>query len=238
MISTLLDYIYPRNIKCIICKNPIPKTNPYSLCKNCFNEIHFIKKGCIKCGKPLTLFYKDEFCINCKKEDYFFERALSCVEYDDNIHKLIYSFKYGRKTYLAYPIASIMKDKLEYESIDFDYIIPVPLHKKRQIKRGFNQSQLISEILGKFTNKQMLDILYRNKHTKFLSNLTKKDRKNELKGVFTIKGNQHKIIKKNILLVDDIFTTGSTVDEISKILLACGVKKIYVITFATGKNIY
>ncbi|SHK01695.1 ComF family protein [Tepidibacter formicigenes] len=238
MIDTLLDYIYPRNIKCIICKNPIPKTNPYSLCKSCFNEINFIKNGCIKCGKPLTLFYKEEICFNCKKEDYFFERALSCVEYNDNIHRLMYSFKYGRKTYLAYPIAKVMMDKLKYEYIDFDYIIPVPIHKKRQRKRGFNQSLLIATNLGKITSKEVLDILYRKKYTRFLSNLSKKDRKNELKDVFTIKENEHKIIKKNILLVDDIFTTGSTVDEISKILIKHGSGKIYVLTFTTGKNIY
>lgn len=238
MLNDLLEYIYPRNIKCIICKCPIHKENTYSLCKDCFGKINFIKNGCIKCGKPLTDFYKSEYCPNCNEEKYNFERALSCVEYDDNINKLIYSFKYGRKTYLTYPIAKIMKDKLKYEYIEFDYITFVPLHKKREKQRGFNQSYLISKNLGKFINVEVLDLLCRQKNTKYLSKLSKKDRKLELKDVFTIKGEMNKIVQKNILLIDDIFTSGSTSDEIARTLKRAGASKIYVLSFATGKNIY
>lgn len=238
MLSTILEYIYPRNIKCIICSCPIHKENSYSLCRECFNKINFIKNGCIKCGKPLTDFYKKENCPNCIDEKYNFKKALSCVEYDDNIHKLIYSFKYGRKTHLSYPIAQIMKDKLQYEYIEFDYITFVPLHKNRERKRGFNQSSLISKNLGKFIDKEVLDIIHRNKDTKYLSKLSKKDRKIELKDIFTIKGKVNKIIKKNILLVDDIFTSGSTSNEIAKVLIEAGADNVYIICFATGKSIY
>lgn len=238
MLNDILEYIYPKNIKCIICKSPISKENSYSLCKDCFNKVNFIKNACIKCGKPLTNFYKKEYCPKCDENKYNFERALSCVEYDDNIHKIIYNFKYGRKTYLSYYIAQIMKDKLQYESIDFDYIAYVPLHKKRERKRGFNQAYLIAKNLSQFTNKPTLDIIERNRNTRYLSKLSRNARKNELKDVFTIKEEITTIEEKNILLVDDIFTSGSTTDEISKLLIKSGVNKVYVLCFATGRNIY
>ncbi|WFD10046.1 ComF family protein [Tepidibacter hydrothermalis] len=238
MISDFIDYIYPRNIKCILCKNPISKNNSYSLCKDCFNKLNFINNGCLNCGKPLTDFYKNDICSNCETNEYVFTRALSCVEYDDNIHKLIYSLKYGAKTYLAYNIAEIMNDKLEYEGVKFDYIIPVPLHKNRLRKRGYNQSLLICKQLSKINKKEVLDIVIRNKNTQFLSKLTKKERIKKLQNVFTLATNDNKIYKKDLLIVDDIFTTGTTVNEISKKLLNSGANKIYAITFATGKNIY
>lgn len=238
MISDFIDYIYPRNIKCILCKNPISKNNSYSLCKDCFNKLKFIKKGCSKCGKPLTDFYKKDICLKCQTNKYFFTRALSCVEYDDNIHKLIYSFKYGLKTYLSYNIAEIMNDKLKYESIDFDYIIPVPLHKKRLKKRGYNQALLIANQLSRISKKEVLDIVVRNENTPFLSQLPREERLKKLKNIFTLTKNHNKIYKKDLLIVDDIFTTGTTVNEISKKLLNSEANKIYVISFATGKNIY
>ena len=238
MISDFIDYIYPRNIKCILCKNPISKNNSYSLCKDCFDKLKFINNGCLICGKPLTDFYKSDTCLNCETKEYVFTRALSCIEYDDNIHKLIYSFKYGSKTYLAYNIAEIMNDKLLCEGINFDYIIPVPLHKKRLRKRGYNQSLLICKQLSKINKKEVLDIVVRNKNTQFLSKLTKKERIKKLQNVFTLSANDNKIYKKNLLIVDDIFTTGTTVNEISKKLLDSGANKIYAITFATGRNIY
>ena len=238
MISDFIDYIYPRNIKCILCKNPISKNNSYSLCKDCFDKLKFINNGCLICGKPLTDFYKSDICSNCETKESVFTRALSCIEYDDNIHKLIYSFKYGSKTYLAYNIAEIMNDKLLCEGINFDYIIPVPLHKKRLRKRGYNQSLLICKQLSKINKKEVLDIVVRNKNTQFLSKLTKKERIRKLQNVFTLSTNDNKIYKKNLLIVDDIFTTGTTVNEISKKLLDSGANKIYAITFATGRNIY
>ncbi|KXZ39055.1 competence protein ComFC [Alkalithermobacter thermoalcaliphilus JW-YL-7 = DSM 7308] len=238
MIDILLDYIYPRNIKCIVCKCPIHKDNTYSLCKMCFEKINFIQDGCDKCSKPLTLFYKQKLCPMCIDKDYFFDRAFSCTEYDENIHKIIYSLKYGGKTFLAYPIAQVMKDKIDYENISFDYITYVPLHRKREKVRGFNQSFLIANNLGKFLNKEVISTVQRNKETRYLSKLTKKQRELELKDSFTITKEKNKIISKDILIIDDIFTTGSTTNEMSKVLKENGAGKIYVLAFATGRNIY
>ncbi|OPJ56058.1 ComF family protein [Alkalithermobacter paradoxus] len=238
MLDIFLDYIYPRNIKCIVCKCPIDKGNSYSLCKDCFREIKFITNSCYRCGKVLTDFYKEDLCPVCSDKEYNFDRGFCCTVYDDNIHKIIYSFKYGGNTFLSYPIAQIMKDKIHYEGIYFDYIVPVPLHKNRKNKRGFNQAFLISKNLGKFMDKEVLDIVIRNKDTRFLSKLSKFEREIELKDSFTISKEKYKIVSKDILLIDDIFTTGTTSSEIAKILKNNGANKVYALSFASGRNIY
>ena len=238
MIKTFLQYIYPRNIKCMICKKPILIDNTYSLCKDCFDEINFIKNGCKQCGKPLTDFYKKEKCPVCETKEYNFTKALSCVEYTDNIHKLLQNYKYKRKTYIGYHIAQIMKDKLKYEGVDFDYITYVPLSKEKLRKRGYNQAYIIAKNLSKLYDKPIIDVLGRKKDTRPLYDLEKRDRETELKDVFTINQEITKIVKKDILLVDDIFTSGATSNEIAKTLMKNEVKNIYVITFATGKNIF
>ncbi len=237
--NILIEFIYPENISCIICNNPINKSNTYSICKSCFNEINFILDGCIKCGKPIIYHSLEKQdisgCSSCFNKTFYFDKSISCIEYNNTSKKLILDFKYKNKTYMSKYIANIMKEKLEIENIEFDFILHVPLHKKRLKKRGFNQSKKIAIKLEKLINKPSYDILIRKKYTKPLYNLSKEQRNKVLKNVFEIK-NEINLKNKNILLVDDIFTTGATVNEISKILKLEGVNKVYVITLLTRSN--
>ena len=129
-----------------------------------------------------------------------------------------------------------MKEKLDLENIKFDYITFVPLHKKRMRKRGFNQSEKIAKELGKMIDIPILDCIYRKSNTNRLYNLNRKERKIELKNAFLVKENINYANGKNILLIDDIFTTGSTVNEISKLLKLNNVNKIFVMTLLTKSN--
>ena len=135
-------------------------------------------------------------------------------------------------------IANIMKEKLETQNIKYDYILYVPLHKKREIKRGFNQSRLIAKKLGKLENIRVLDSIYRKKNTTKLFKLTNEERSKEVKNAFDFYESINLCKNRNVLIVDDIFTTGSTVNEISKMLKLIGVKKIYICTFLTRINCY
>ena len=135
-------------------------------------------------------------------------------------------------------IVEIMLDKLSIENINFDYILYVPLHKKRERKRGFNQSKIIANQLGKELGIEVLDILERSKNTRRLFELDEKERKKELKNVFKISKDIENYTNKNILLIDDIFTTGSTVNEISKLLKLNGINEVYIFTFLTKVNSY
>nr|MCM0164985.1 ComF family protein [Paeniclostridium ghonii] len=242
----MLDIIYPENIKCIICNRSISKSNTYSLCKDCFNELRFIEDGCIKCGKTILNESIEKLnpeellngCSACMNKTYYFEKAIGCIEYDDTSKKIVFGFKYNDKTFIAKNIAFIMKEKLDTQDIHYDYILYVPLYKKRERKRGFNQSKLIAKYLGKIEDIEVLECIYRRKNTTRLFKLRNEERSKELKNAFGFYNSINLCKNKNVLIIDDIFTTGSTVNEISKTLKFNGVKKIYVCTFLTRINCY
>lgn len=299
-LSLIMDFFFPQNITCLICQKPIDPNNTYSLCKNCFEEMTFIKEECHKCGKPvinrinfdksddeednladeeikeiednciiltgnneskdavnlkidddeeyiLEKFeeYREGYgkveekkieytrCKFCENKNFYFDRAISCIEYCDKSKVLVLSLKYYGNTYMSRYIAQVMRDKLEFEQLSADYIIPVPLHKKRMRIRGFNQAEKIASYLSEYTNIPIIDCVKRNRNTKRLYALNKFQRERELKNAFEVKVDSEEIIGKRIILVDDIFTTGTTVNEISKKLKIYGVDEIIVLTFLT-----
>lgn len=233
----LISYIYPRNITCIICDNPIKLSNSYSLCKSCFKELKFILDGCNKCGKPIVNRNLEREslieCNYCYNKTFYFDKVISCIEYDNISKRLILDFKYKSKTYLCRYIARLMEEKFLMEGIKADYILFVPLHKKRLKKRGFNQAEKIANKLSDLIHIPVLDCISRVKDTRRLYKLNKQDREKELKNVFEIKDNIRLIENKNVILIDDIFTTGSTVNEISKVLKMNSVNSICIFTLLT-----
>ena len=237
LINVFLDFLYPENISCILCDCSISKNTTYSMCKDCFSNINFILDGCIKCGKPIINYSLEEQhiegCNYCLNKGFYFDKVISCIEYTELSKKIVFGLKYNDKTYMGKYIAQIMSEKLELENIKFDYILFVPLHKKRMRKRGFNQAEKIAKNLSKLINIPVLDNIERIYNTKRLYKLSKDERKKELKNVFILKDSKHEIKNKNILLVDDIFTTGATVNEISKLLKLKNVNKVYAMTFLT-----
>ena len=236
-IKILINYIYPRNITCIICDNPVKLTNSYSLCRGCFKELKFILDGCNKCGKPIVNRNLEREslidCSYCYNKTFYFDKAISCIEYDDISKKLILDFKYKSKTYLCRYVAYLMKEKILLEGLKADYILFVPLHKKRLKKRGFNQAEKIANKLSELIDIPVLDCVSREKNTKKLYKLNKEDREKELKNSFKIKESINFIKNKNVILIDDIFTTGSTANEISKVLKINSVNSICIITLLT-----
>ena len=237
ILEIIINYIYPRNITCIICDKPIKLTNSYSLCGDCFKELNFILDGCNKCGKPIVNRNLEREslieCTYCYNKTFYFDKVVSCIEYDNISKKLILDFKYKSKTYLCRYIAYLMKEKFTLEHIKADYILFVPLHKKRLNKRGFNQAEKIANKLGELLEIPVLDCINRIKNTKKLYKLNKEDREKELKNGFQVKENINLIKNKDVILIDDIFTTGSTANEISKVLKMNSVNSICIFTLLT-----
>ncbi|MEW9123757.1 MAG: ComF family protein [Thermotaleaceae bacterium] len=237
--EALLDFVYPRNIFCILCGEGIEKTERYSLCPLCKEQITFVhERTCQQCGKPLEELYLPSECPDCILSNHSFTQGYTCVIYDEEIKRLIYRFKYGKQRYLAYHLAEIMIDKLKEKEVEeIHWVLPVPLHKKRRQAREFNQS----EILAKYISREMgwpMDSknLIRMKDTQTQNQLSKEERKANMKNVFQIV-QEDKIKAKKILLIDDIYTTGSTLDSCSKVLLRAGAKEVYTLTFAAGRSI-
>ncbi|WP_027399194.1 ComF family protein [Anaerovorax odorimutans] len=236
----LMELIYPSNIYCIACGNLIDKTRPYSLCDSCVRTLKWNNKSsCEKCGKKLNESFSQNLCSDCMESQHFFEKGYSCVEYGLAERKILHNFKYKDKAYLCRKLSEIMYDRINLENLNVDMLIPVPMYIRKQRIRGYNQAELLTKYLSIYMQLPYYKkVLVRKHDTKPMNSLGVEERKENIKKAFTVKDKWVKIIQnKKILLIDDIYTTGSTVDECSRMLLNNGADKIYVFAFAAGADI-
>ena len=204
------------------------------------NFLHRIwPERCMGCdsGKN-SVFYG--FCQECWERIIFIENSensncWSFAKYEGPVRKAICDFKYlGRKSY-GKKFGKILHDFIKKNNFpEFDLIIPIPLHWKKEFIRGFNQSAIVSVYLGKLLKKPvMLGNLIKIKNTVSQTQLSESERKENVKGVFKIK--RPSLIKgKRILLIDDVKTTGATTEEARKILRKKGAKKVIILTIASS----
>lgn len=187
---------------------------------------------CKQCGIPLPSHYLGNRCEWCVDSKYYFRSNRSVVRYKDEIKDVIHDLKFNDKTYLAKPIAICMVNKFTDYINEADFIIPTPMHPGKLSKRGYNQATLIAKHLAKLTDTPLLlDVLMKIESTSIQSDLNRKERFKNLKNAFQVKGEQA-IKDKEIILVDDVMTTGATADACSRVLLKAGARKIKVLTFA------
>lgn len=163
-----------------------------------------------------------------------FEKLLYCFKYEGNIRKLILNYKFNEKSYLYKTFVNfLLKNEKWFEILKTcDTIIPIPISKKRNKERGYNQSLLIAKEIGKKVQIPVnSDCLYKIKNTIEQSKLNKEEREKNIQGVYELK-NKEILNNKNILLIDDIYTTGNTVNECARILKENGANKIGILTIA------
>lgn len=186
---------------------------------------------CKKCKLKLKN-YEINLIIKNKKK--YFNESMHIFKYDDIIRQKIIEYKFQGKSYLYKTFAEII---LKNEKVcgfleNYDIIIPVPIHKKRKLKRGYNQTELIAKLLAKHLNLKLeTSILFKQKNIVSQTELNRTNRKENIKNAFMVK-NVDKLKNKKILLFDDIYTTGSTANECSKVLKRSGAKQIGVLTIA------
>lgn len=234
--EALLDILYPREAACIGCCRERLDIDSLGLCPACKLSLPFISPpACTKCGKPL--YHQMHFCPDCRTVRHSFSQAVSVFEYTGLIKQIIHRFKYEAERYLADPMAYWMSKSLERQNTwQIDSIIPVPLHPRRQQKRGYNQSALLAQGIGRRIKKEVLqNVLIRSRDTPPQYSLGRQQRMINLMDAFEVTL-ARKIQGKNIVLVDDIYTTGSTADQCSRTLVKAGAQKVYVLTLAAGRN--
>lgn len=228
-ILEIFDKIIPPKNKCLICSKEMFLDKEKHICFECENALKPIGKSCIKCGAEL----KDlsTICDFCKDKKREFKMAISCFNFDDFTRKIIHKFKYGFGEYLSPLLAKFMAEKVVDFKVDFDYILYVPMTEKSKRKRGYNQSKLLACEIGKILDKQVLnDVLFKIGKTKNQASLGYNDRLKNLRDSFVV-ANKDVLKGKKILLVDDVFTTGATAEEISRVLKLAKAKEVNVITF-------
>lgn len=214
MFEKILNLIFP-NV-CGFCE----KINNNSLCKKC--ELNLSKYE-INCIKDYT-----------KDKQKYFDYLFCALKYENIVREKILKYKFNENSYLYKTFAKIIiKNEKIYRFLKlYDIIISVPMHKNKFSIRGYNQSELIAKEIAKQTKIDFgKDVLLKVKNTKVQSTLTKTQRTQNIKGAFLVK-NTDKIKNQKIILVDDIYTTGSTVNECSKVLKNAGAKEICVVTIA------
>ncbi len=192
--------------------------------------------SCGICGK----IGEGYICSKCYKniQDYLYknteEEIFYLLKYKDIIRKKMIEYKFNDKSYLHQMFCEIfLKNENACEFLkNYDIIIPVPIHKSKRKTRGYNQTELISRKISKYFNIQIdTKVLIKKKNTPMQSSLGRKDRIKNVQNVYKVV-NKEKIIGKNVLIMDDIYTTGATVNECRNILQSAGAKKVGIIIIA------
>lgn len=237
--ESFLDIIYPMNIRCAICDAKKEDLLSHGICKECESRLSFIEPPvCPKCGKMMLA--DDKLCLDCEEADHAFYKGMSIFEFDTEVRSLIHRYKYKGEKYLAIPMIHWMTEGLKKRQWDIDIIVPVPLHLARERQRGFNQANLLAEGLSRNMGLPLMNkSLLRIKDTPHQTRLGRQERQENLTDAFQVrgrKGSPSNFVGKSILLVDDVYTTGSTAHQCAKVLLDSGASKIYVITLAIGAS--
>lgn len=234
----ILESFFPDGIECVLCDSLIFETHEF-LCKDCQLKFNYIVgKSCNGCGKSLANSFDGEYCSECMGREQLYHRGLSCVAYDEFSAEVIWKFKYHHKRYIGRMIGKSMAGLLRATYIeDVNLIVPVPITNRKQRIKGYNHSGIIANEVGKQCGIKVLeDFLVRNRETRPLKDLTKEERVIELANVFELNGEYQKLspINRKLLLIDDIYTTGTTLKECCRALNECGYEEIIIMTFATG----
>ena len=231
IVNKVLDVIYPKNLTCVFCGDEIFDENRYCTCKNCKESLPTIfGKICEKCGEPLE--NMASFCENCKNGKHFYTKSRSAFVYEGCVSSGILNFKFHNGQYYSKPFANYLADLYKDQKYNCDLIIPVPIHVTRLKERGYNQSELLAKDLGEIINLPVdTKSLTKVKKTKNQAELDFKQRHSNLEKAFKVT-NKKQIKDKIILLIDDVYTTGSTIDECAKELTKAGAKSVYALTIA------
>jgi competence protein ComFC len=229
----ILDLIFPR--ECVGCSSE----GGY-LCKSCLEKIELNSDFyCALCKRPSEM---GKICLNCQAQTPL-KAIWVGANYNNKIFQdLIHNFKYNYlesiSADLALLLSKYLRQKKIFESFDITpenaILAPVPLHRKRFLGRGFNQSELLAKELGKLLSLESYNLLKRVKNTETQINLNRSQRQSNVKDAFVMNGNF--VNNKKIILIDDVVTTGSTLKECAKALAEAGYQEIYGLVIAQRED--
>jgi len=231
--STLFQFFLPPQCPC--CENFLEEGRQ-GFCSNCLSEIRWIEPPfCSICGIPFaSKAVENHPCGACVTRGKYFTMARALGAYEGSLREAIHRWKYEGKIHLTPFFTEWMAEGLNryWEPASLDLLIPVPLHTQRLRERGFNQALLLVKELSLRTGiPYRKTILQKKKSTLPQVNLSGTEREKGLRGAFQTIGKEE-LLEKSVLLVDDVYTTGATVNECSKVLLRGGAERVDVLTLA------
>ncbi|NLB80807.1 MAG: ComF family protein [Clostridiaceae bacterium] len=222
---------------CIFCGKALSFTSDYYVCNDCALTLPYNDgKRCNICCAPLDMVSGDLCCIHCKTTKRWFAQNVSRYVYKDKVANAIKQMKFGKgQLWIADALGKFLAQtvKENYHNVLFDVVLSVPLSKKSLRERDFNQSELIANSVSAALGVQIRrDILIKPVEISKQSGLNFEKRKQNIKNAFLVK-NDDFIIDKTILLVDDIYTTGATLNECSRVLRNAGASCVFCATVAS-----
>ena len=233
MIEGLVNIFFPKT--CPMCGKVIKKK---LICDNCNEKMTVIREPkCEKCGKPLDTNEKI-YCEDCGKRQHFFTRGVALFEHTGDLRESVYKFKFGnaREYGEFYGQTAAKQYKNVFRAWNIQIMIPIPMYYKKEIKRGYNQAEVFANCVSKYTGIPVdKKSLIRKKPTVAQKELNDEMRRANLEGAFAVDASRVSSYK-SVLLVDDIYTTGSTVDACAKLLKKAGVDKVYVLCISIGRD--
>lgn len=236
-----------------------PEERERGFCGSCLEQIALAEEPCCKiCGKALGD-ERQERCADCRKEEHLFTQGKSLFIYRGPMKEAMYRFKYSRRLsyrrifaaealrrYGADPDCRMGKRNGENAILDgadwlarirVNWIVPVPMHAARERRRGYNQAAVWGQGLSEAVGIPMLSrLLIRTRDTAPQKTLSREERRKNLEGAFALAREDICLRGNRILLVDDIYTTGSTCDAASKVLLEAGAEAVYLLTICIGRD--
>jgi len=230
---SLLDLLLPP--VCLCCGRPLAVSTDILFCSECLGQLRLIATPlCPRCGRAyLKAAGGDHPCATCLTKKWHFSAARAVLLYEEPAKTIIHRFKYQGKTACLQSLSRLMAHLPHIAGFvgDVDSILPVPLHGSRLRERGFNQAQLLARAFFPKDRRLRADILRRVRATQPQTGFNGVARRRNLKNAFAVT-QPEQIHGKKILLVDDVFTTGTTADECAKILKKSGAAEVRVLTLA------
>lgn len=231
--GVIWDLLFPR--RCPICDGVL-KFGKEDICPCCRKKIRFVDgRTCMKCGKELQ--EDEEYCLDCQSRRHLYRQGLAVFEYA-GVAGAVYRFKYGgRREYADFFGRCMAKRLMEQQRVwKIQALVPVPIHPSRKRKRGYNQAQLLAEAISKQTGIPVCsNLIIRQKRTVPQKQLNGTERQNNLKKAFKIIKNDVKL--STIVIIDDIYTTGSTIDSMTDVLHEAGIDNVYYAALAIGRGL-
>ncbi len=220
--------------RCAVCDAIV--TSKGSICRNCVSKIHFLPDyTCMVCGKKVE--DGKVYCYDCSRKKHEFIRNFAVFVYAD-VRESLYRFKYnGRAEYACfYAKAAFRRLGKQLSQLGAQALVPVPLHPSKKRRRGYNQAEEFAREFSKLSGIPVYtDLVRRQKRTKPLKTLNVSERQNNLKKAFLF--NQNDVKLSTIILIDDIYTTGSTLDAVAEVCHEAGITQIYGLTVAVGTGL-
>ena len=227
----ILNLIFPNKIKCIFCGEELNE-HCEIYCEECAETLPFITSCCERCGLPMSEEHL-EVCNSCKRQNYNFLKARSVFSYTNQPLSLVRKVKFRGKKVFIPEMAKLMYEKFLSLNFKVDLIAFVPMHSEKEKVRGFNQSKILAEEFSRLSNIPVTYCCEKVLNTQNQRDLSFEKRKENIKDAFKVKSDlKHEIKDKVVLIIDDVFTTGATTNELALTLKRAKAKDCYVLTFA------